>query len=268
MEAVDHVPRGYRFLPTAEELVDYLANWVAGTPLTGRAVEFADVYGTEPWNLLVSDRQEGYFFTERKPKNSSGSRVDRKAGSGSWILYKKQELVKSIVGGRKMVVGRRSCLSFKKGQRKNSGWTMYEYEMCSSASHGFQRRVLCHIKKSSQSSYQASGATSIKTVGDESTLPPPTAVVQNPLLASGVASPKSNLSFVDSPASNEATCAKIPAVDDGGGDLGITTEMIEAARISSSSVDHGGEQMHCTLDHSFKNLVTEVDRVRSLLDVR
>ncbi|CAL9161862.1 unnamed protein product, partial [Musa hybrid cultivar] len=119
---IDLVPSGYRFLPTAEELlVDYLANWVAGAPLPGRAVAFADVYGTEPWNLLGSDRQEGYFFAERKPKNSGGSRVDRKAGSGSWTLYKKQETVKSMVGGREMVVGRKSCLSFNDGRPKNSG---------------------------------------------------------------------------------------------------------------------------------------------------
>ncbi|CAL9073902.1 unnamed protein product, partial [Musa acuminata var. zebrina] len=161
MEPIDLVPSGYRFLPTAEELlVDYLANWVAGAPLPGRAVAFADVYGTEPWNLLGSDRQEGYFFAERKPKNSGGSRVDRKAGSGSWTLYKKQETVKSMVGGREMVVGRKSCLSFNDGRRKNSGWTMYEFEMCSSG--GFETRVLCHVKRSSHCAY--SGGTTIKTV--------------------------------------------------------------------------------------------------------
>ncbi|CAL9755565.1 unnamed protein product [Musa acuminata subsp. burmannicoides] len=33
MDPVDLVPSGYRFVPTAEELVvDYLANWIAGTP--------------------------------------------------------------------------------------------------------------------------------------------------------------------------------------------------------------------------------------------
>ncbi|CAL9211947.1 unnamed protein product [Musa hybrid cultivar] len=161
MEPIDLVPSGYRFLPTAEELlVDYLANWVAGAPLPGRAVAFADVYGTEPWNLLGSDRQEGYFFAERKPENSGGSRVDRKAGSISWTLYKKQETVKSMVGGREMVVGRKSCLSFNDGRRKNSGWTMYEFEMCSSG--GFERRVLCHVKRSSHCAY--SGGTTIKTV--------------------------------------------------------------------------------------------------------
>ena len=161
MDPVDVVPSGYRFLPTAEELVvDYLANCVAGTPLPSRAVAFEDVYGTEPWNLLGSDRQEGYFFAERKPKNSGGSRVDRKAGSGSWTLYKKQETVKSMVGGREMVVGRKSCLSFNDGRRKNSGWTMYEFEMCSSG--GFETRVLCHVKRSSHCAY--SGGTTIKTV--------------------------------------------------------------------------------------------------------
>ncbi|CAL9063248.1 unnamed protein product, partial [Musa banksii] len=129
-------------------------------PSLARAVAFADVYGTEPWNLLGSDRQEGYFFAERKPKNSGGRRVDRKAGSGSWTLYKKQETVKSMVGGREMVVGRKSCLSFNDGRRKNSGWTMYEFEMCSSG--GFERRVLCHVKRSSHCAY--SGGTTIKTV--------------------------------------------------------------------------------------------------------
>ncbi|RRT80590.1 hypothetical protein B296_00016685 [Ensete ventricosum] len=161
MEPLDLVPSGYRFLPTAEELVvDYLANWVAGSPLPGCAVAFADVYGTEPWNLL-GDRQEAYFFVDRKPKSSGGLRVDRKAGSGSWTLNKRQESIKSIIDGRETVVGRKSFLSFNDGRRKNSGWTMYEYEMCSSG--GFERRVLCHVKKSLQKSISADG-TSIKTV--------------------------------------------------------------------------------------------------------
>ncbi|CAL9758869.1 unnamed protein product [Musa acuminata subsp. burmannicoides] len=65
-----------------------------------------------------------------------------------------------MVGGREMVVGRKSCLSFNDGRRKNSGWTMYEFEMCSSG--GFETRVLCHVKRSSHCAY--SGGTTIKTV--------------------------------------------------------------------------------------------------------
>ncbi|URD75040.1 hypothetical protein MUK42_07941 [Musa troglodytarum] len=214
MEPVDLVPRGYR---------------VAGAPLPARAVAFADVYGTEPWNLLGS---------ERKPKSSGGSRVDRKAGTRSWTLNKKQEAVKSIVGGREMVVGRKSYLSFNDGRRKNSWWSLYEYEMISS---GFQRRVLCHVKKNSHTVYSftfteavsvteaISGGSSIvdqKRNREESSTrsseapnlskkpcrgssvahssgalqsdvsPPPTAVVQQPVLASVVTPPESRLSSV------------------------------------------------------------------------
>ncbi|URD76030.1 hypothetical protein MUK42_24897 [Musa troglodytarum] len=233
-EPVDLVPKGYRFLPTAEELVvDYLANWVAGTPLPGRAVAFADVYGTEPWNLLGNDRKEGYFFAERKPKSSGGSRVDRKAGTGSWTLNKRQEPVKSIVDGREAVVGQKSFLSFNHGRRKNSGWTMHEYEMCSS---GFERRVLCHIKKSShqpiaggnlestfteaatettaggssfvgqkrnreESSTRSSEAPNLSKKPCRVSSPPPTAVVQQPVLAPVGIPPESRLPSV---APNEA----------------------------------------------------------------
>ncbi|CAL9063303.1 unnamed protein product, partial [Musa banksii] len=304
MDPVDLVPSGYRFVPTAEELVvDYLANWVAGKPLPGRAVAFADVYGTEPWNLLGSDRQEGYFFAERQPKANGGSRVDRTAGTGSWLLNRRQEPVKSIVDGREIVVGRRSYLSFKDGRRKNSGWVMYEYEMCSST---FETRVLCHVKKTSYQpisggkfkktveSTFTEAATETLTGGssfvgqkrnreDSSTLssaapkkpcrglvahsngafqsdvsPPPTAVVQQLLLAPVVTTLENRLSSIDSVAPNEAgvPAATPSSTDVGGGDLeafdlGITAEELEAfLASSSSSADLGGEQ-HCTDDAFF-----------------
>ncbi|CAL9758854.1 unnamed protein product, partial [Musa acuminata subsp. burmannicoides] len=145
MEPIDLVPSGYRFLPTAEQLlVDYLANWVAGAPLLAALSPSRTSTAPSRGNLLGSDRQEGYFFAERKPKNSGGSRVDRKAGSGSWTLYKSKKPLSPWSAGREMVVGRKSCLSFNDGRRKNSGWTMYEFEMCSSG--GFETRVLCHVK--------------------------------------------------------------------------------------------------------------------------
>ncbi|CAL9758858.1 unnamed protein product, partial [Musa acuminata subsp. burmannicoides] len=257
----------------------------------GRAVAFADVYGTEPWNLLGSDRQEGYFFAERKPKNSGGSRVDRKAGSGSWTLYKKQETVKSMVGGREMVVGRKSCLSFNDGRRKNSGWTMYEFEMCSSG--GFETRVLCHVKRSSHCAY--SGGTTIKTVettlteaatdtvtGDSfvgrkrnrdesstlsakaSTLSkkPCWELVAHPGRAlqsdvsphpTAVVQSDSHLSSVDSVAPNEAgvAAASPSSMDVGGGEIPITTEELEAFLASSSSSVDLGGEQNCTDDAFF-----------------
>ncbi|URE02116.1 hypothetical protein MUK42_31960 [Musa troglodytarum] len=254
---------------------------------------FADVYGTEPWNLLGSGRQEGYFFAERKPKSNGGSRVDRKAGDNSWTLNKKQEAVKSIVGGRDMVMGRKSYLVFNDCRRKNSGWSMYEYEMISSR---FQRRVLCHVNNSHPAI--SGGGTTIETV-DSSTFteavfsvteaisggsfvgqkrnreesftlsavsvteaissggttinggtlskkscwgssvahssgawqsdvsPPPTAVVQQSVLAPVVTPPESRPSLVDSVAPNEAGVPP-SSTDVGGGELVMTAEEFEA----------------------------------------
>ncbi|CAL9758932.1 unnamed protein product, partial [Musa acuminata subsp. burmannicoides] len=245
MDPVDVVPSGYRFLPTAEELVvDYLANCVAGTPLPSRAVAFADVYGTEPWNLLCNDRQEeGYFFAERKPKNSGGSRVDRRAGTGSWTLNKsKNPSSPSSTGARWWWDERASLL--QRWPAENSGWNMYEYEMCSP---GFERRVLCHVKKSSH--HAISGGNFIKKKPAHSlqsdVSPPPTAVVQHPISARAVTPPESRLSSVDSVAPNEAgvPSAALSSTDVGGGELVITAEELEEFLASPSpSIDLGGEQ--------------------------
>ncbi|URE27213.1 hypothetical protein MUK42_37372 [Musa troglodytarum] len=259
--------------------------------LPARAVAFADVYGTEPWNLLGSGRQEGFFFAERKPKSSGGSRVDRKAGTGSWALNKKQEAVKSIVGGREMVVGRKSYLSFNDGRRKNSGWCMYEYEMISS---GFQRRVLCHVKKNSHTAVSGGGTTT-KTVDssifteavsavsggscvgqkrnreESSTLSAVSVTeaisggttinggtLEEAMLGSSVAHSSTALQLDVSPPPTAGVPPGSPSSTHVGGDqLGITTEELEAfLASSSSSVDVGGEQ-NCTGGDAF--FTTEVE---------
>ncbi|CAL9080123.1 unnamed protein product, partial [Musa acuminata var. zebrina] len=195
--------------------------------------------------IFCNGRQEGYFFAERKPKNSGGPRVDRRAGTGSWTLNKKQEPVKSIVDGREMVVGRKSFLSFNDGRRKNSGWVMYEYEMCSP---GFERRVLCHVKKKESSTLSAKASTPSKKPAhslQSDVSPPPTAVVQHPISARPVTPPESRLSSVDSVAPNEAgvPSAALSSTDVGGGEPLITVEELEAFLASPSpSVDLGDEQ--------------------------
>ncbi|URE26715.1 hypothetical protein MUK42_07865 [Musa troglodytarum] len=251
MEPVDLVPSGYRFLPTAEELVvDYLANWVAGAPLPARAVAFADVYGTEPWNLLGSGRQEGFFFAERKPKSSGGSRVDRKAGTGSWALNKKQEAVKSIVGGREMVVGRKSYLGeFSVTAEAISGGSLRNREESSALSAVSVTAVsggsCVGQKRNREESSTLSAVSVTEAISGALQLdvsPPPTAVVvQHPSSLPPAGVPPG------SPSSTHV----------GGDQLGITTEELEAfLASSSSSVDVGGEQ-NCTGGDAF--FTTEVE---------
>ncbi|CAL9755607.1 unnamed protein product [Musa acuminata subsp. burmannicoides] len=158
MDPVDLVPSGYRFVPTAEELVvDYLANWIAGTPswprcrlrrrLRHRAVE--------------SSRQRsagGLFLRSASPRPAvARASIERPAP----VLASEQKARTRQVHRRRARDrgGKKELPSFKDGRRKNSGWVMYEYEMCSST---FETRVLCHVKKSS---YQPiSGGKFMKSV--------------------------------------------------------------------------------------------------------
>ncbi|KAG6502473.1 hypothetical protein ZIOFF_034752 [Zingiber officinale] len=168
------IPIGYRFLPTDKELiVDYLANRVAGKLVPSTAVVEADVYGTEPWNLLRNGDQEGYFFAKRKRKNAVGTRVDRRAGTGTWTLYsKKEESVTTLdAEGREIAVGCKSSLSFNDGKSKNSGWIMHEYELLSVAGV-FQTQVLCHIKNRAGKIKKRSAANFPTTRLHESALSP------------------------------------------------------------------------------------------------
>ncbi|RWW20637.1 hypothetical protein BHE74_00058125 [Ensete ventricosum] len=108
MEPLDLVPNGYRFLPKVEELVvDYLANWIVGTPIVGNAVVFTDVYGTKAWNLLGNDHQERYFFAEHKPKKKGGSSLDMTANIGSWIRNKESKSYSKAAGKIKDAISSR-----------------------------------------------------------------------------------------------------------------------------------------------------------------
>ncbi|CAL9755606.1 unnamed protein product, partial [Musa acuminata subsp. burmannicoides] len=229
-----------------------------------------------------------------------------------WLLNRRQEPVKSIDGRESWWKKE----TFPSGRRKNSGWVMYEYEMCSST---FETRVLCHVKKSSYQpisggkfmksveSTFTEAATETLTGGssfvgqkrnreESSTLssaapkkpcrglvahsngafqsaPPPTAVVQQLLLAPVVTTLESHLSSIDSVAPNEAgvPAATPSSTDVGGCDVGITAEELEAFDLGktaeeleaflaspSSSVDLGGDQ-HCTDDPFFTREVDALD---------
>ncbi|WOL18053.1 NAC transcription factor [Canna indica] len=191
MEAAedDAFPVGLVFSPTDEQIVShYLARKITGSLLPRCLIREADVYSTEPWNLLGARSSEAYFFATRKRKSPAGSRVDRRAGSGSWTLYGKEELVTSFVGGVETLVGRKNSLSFNDGRRKNSGWTMHEYEMFS-ASGEFQAQVVCHIKRVSRGNGgAASGCGQLKRKR-ESFLPVDVAAEPSPWCCSKRARP-------------------------------------------------------------------------------
>ncbi|CAL9244588.1 unnamed protein product [Arabidopsis halleri] len=135
MESLAHIPPGYRFHPTDEELVDYyLKNKVAFPGMQVDVIKDVDLYKIEPWDIQelcgrgTGEEREWYFFSHKDKKYPTGTRTNRATGSGFWkatgrdkAIYSKQELV-----------GMRKTLVFYKGRAPNgqkSDWIMHEYRL-------------------------------------------------------------------------------------------------------------------------------------------
>ncbi|KAJ4887738.1 NAC domain-containing protein 101 [Raphanus sativus] len=135
MESLSHIPPGYRFHPTDEELVDYyLKKKVAFPGMQVDVIKDVDLYKIEPWDIQelcgrgTGEEREWYFFSHKDKKYPTGTRTNRATGSGFWkatgrdkAIYSKQELV-----------GMRKTLVFYKGRAPNgqkSDWIMHEYRL-------------------------------------------------------------------------------------------------------------------------------------------
>ncbi|CAL9758911.1 unnamed protein product [Musa acuminata subsp. burmannicoides] len=119
MEPIDLVPSGYRFLPTAEEL------WLTTSPTVAGAPSLAALSpsrtSTAPSRGIFSAAigRRAISLRSASPRTAAArASIERPAAVLDSV--QKQETVKSMVGGREMVVGRKSCLSFNDGRRKNS----------------------------------------------------------------------------------------------------------------------------------------------------
>ncbi|CAN1775751.1 NAC transcription factor 29 [Linum perenne] len=153
-----HLPPGFRFYPTDEELiVQYLKNRIGSRPLPASIIAEIDLYKYDPWELpkkaLFGD-DEWYFFTPRERKYPNGARPNRAAGSGFW---KATGTDKPILSSSAMAsVGVKKALVFYKGRPPKgikTDWIMYEYRLpdalCNPRQKGSMRLddwVLCRVK--------------------------------------------------------------------------------------------------------------------------
>ncbi|BAT91342.1 hypothetical protein VIGAN_06266300 [Vigna angularis var. angularis] len=135
MESFTHVPPGFRFHPTDEELVDYyLRKKVASRRIDLDVIKDVDLYKIEPWDLQeicrigTEEQNEWYFFSHKDKKYPTGTRTNRATAAGFWkatgrdkAIYSKHELI-----------GMRKTLVFYKGRAPNgqkSDWIMHEYRL-------------------------------------------------------------------------------------------------------------------------------------------
>ncbi|XP_020585542.1 NAC transcription factor 29-like [Phalaenopsis equestris] len=127
-----HLPPGFRFHPTDEELIlHYLKNRASSSPCPASIIAEVDIYKFDPWDLpdkaAFGDR-EWFFFTPRDRKYPNGIRPNRAARSGYW---KATGTDKPICSGSENVGVKKALVFYKgrppKGHKTN--WIMHEYRL-------------------------------------------------------------------------------------------------------------------------------------------
>ncbi|MCL7044693.1 hypothetical protein MKW94_004433 [Papaver nudicaule] len=129
-----HLPPGFRFHPTDEELVvDYLKKKASSSPLPVNIIAEVDLYKFDPWELpgkATFGDQEWYFFSPRDRKYPNGARPNRAATSGYWKATGTDKPILTSGGTQK--VGVKKALVFYKGKPPKgvkTSWIMHEYRL-------------------------------------------------------------------------------------------------------------------------------------------
>ncbi|XP_050215864.1 protein CUP-SHAPED COTYLEDON 2 [Mercurialis annua] len=129
-----HLPPGFRFHPTDEELITYyLLKKVLDSNFTGRAIAEVDLNKCEPWELperAKMGEKEWYFFSLRDRKYPTGLRTNRATEAGYWKATGKDREIYSSKSCA--LVGMKKTLVFYRGRApkgEKSNWVMHEYRL-------------------------------------------------------------------------------------------------------------------------------------------
>ncbi|KAK9073103.1 hypothetical protein SSX86_007425 [Deinandra increscens subsp. villosa] len=135
MNTFSHVPPGFRFHPTDEELVDYyLRKKINSRRIDLDVIRDIDLYKIEPWDLTelcrlgTEEQNEWYFFSHKDKKYPTGSRTNRATTAGFWKATGRDKAIYS----KHDLVGMRKTLVFYRGRAPNgqkSDWIMHEYRL-------------------------------------------------------------------------------------------------------------------------------------------
>ncbi|URD83087.1 No apical meristem (NAM) protein [Musa troglodytarum] len=152
MDTFSHVPPGFRFHPTDEELVDYyLRKKVASRRIDLDIIKDVDLYKIEPWDLQgiillnyiyswlcllatekckigTEEQNDWYFFSHKDKKYPTGTRTNRATTAGFWKATGRDKPIYS----KNNLIGMRKTLVFYKGRAPNgqkSDWIMHEYRL-------------------------------------------------------------------------------------------------------------------------------------------
>ncbi|KAI3441516.1 NAC domain-containing protein [Psidium guajava] len=140
-----HLPPGFRFHPTDEELITYyLLKKVLDSSFTGRAIAEVDLNKCEPWELPEKAKmgeKEWYFFSLRDRKYPTGLRTNRATEAGYWKATGKDREIYS--GKTGSLVGMKKTLVFYRGRApkgEKSNWVMHEFRLDGKFAYPFLSR--------------------------------------------------------------------------------------------------------------------------------
>ncbi|BAT98206.1 NAC domain-containing protein [Vigna angularis] len=150
---LDHMPVGFRFRPTDEELVSYyLKHKLLGDDFSVQVIPEIDLCRVEPWDVpaksvIKSDDPEWFFFSSVDYKYSNSKRVNRTTEHGFWKATGNDRKIR--IGGTNNVIGTKKTLVFHEGRVPRgvkTNWVIHEYHALTS--HESQRTfVLCRLMK-------------------------------------------------------------------------------------------------------------------------
>ncbi|CAN1186024.1 NAC domain-containing protein 7 [Linum perenne] len=155
MNTFSHVPPGFRFHPTDEELVDYyLRKKIASKRIDLDVIKDVDLYKIEPWDLQelcrigTEEQNDWYFFSHKDKKYPTGTRTNRATKAGFWKATGRDKAIYV----RHSLVGMRKTLVFYKGRAPNgqkSDWIMHEYRLETNENGAPQEEgwVVCRVFK-------------------------------------------------------------------------------------------------------------------------
>ncbi|KAL0446179.1 UNVERIFIED_CONTAM: NAC domain-containing protein 7 [Sesamum latifolium] len=135
MNSFTHVPPGFRFHPTDEELVDYyLRKKIASKRIDLDVIKEIDLYKIEPWDLQelcrigAEEQNDWYFFSHKDKKYPTGTRTNRATKAGFWKATGRDKAIYL----KHSLIGMRKTLVFYQGRAPNgqkSDWIMHEYRL-------------------------------------------------------------------------------------------------------------------------------------------
>ncbi|KAK1304087.1 putative NAC domain-containing protein 94 [Acorus calamus] len=125
---------GFRFHPTEEELLEYLAGAVRGEKRGFDVIGVLNLYRHDPWELpglaKIGER-EWYFFVPRIRKSSNGGRPNRTTERGFWKATGSDREIRSV-SELKRIIGLKKTFVFYKGRAPRgckTDWVMNEYRL-------------------------------------------------------------------------------------------------------------------------------------------